>query len=193
MSGEWLKKNAVLIAGIVLPLVVCAIFGAALIVSRASSEPPKHAFIFAADWYENNNDKYVRIRLKVEDGKVIVQDMPETAENKYSNRPKLYVYEPATNRPRRIAYEDAAKDNEGRYQIKELADITVDTAEVAPDGYRFTGHSYSSGYREPLGGFLFGASYRYACTLEKDGYRHRIQLSDNASCYGHKFLGWVKP
>jgi len=75
--------------------------------------------------------------------------------------------------------------------VPDLADVTIDTSSIAPDGYQFSSGGDASSRRVFTG--LFYSSYeRNQAELTKNGRSIRLPNSDG-SYYGNQthFIGWV--
>lgn len=195
-TSSWLKQNLVLVAGIVLPVIIVAVFGVAALVPKLTVEPPKYAVLFT-DYREYAYDrKRERGRVEVVDKKVRLTIHPETEDNKYAQSPRIFLYDPVKDSVKEITYDSSKKDENNIVPLKELENVTVDTNNTSPDGYEFVNDYSSRRHGGLLLGDMFGGGYRSHCVLQKEGNVVRIRQNRDAyyyGCYSQKFLGWVMP
>jgi hypothetical protein len=75
--------------------------------------------------------------------------------------------------------------------LPDVADLTVDSSSIAPDGYEFAAGANDYG-RDIFGGLFFNSRYRDEAVLKKNGRSIRLPNAGNAY-YGSsaRLIGWV--
>jgi hypothetical protein len=196
---EWLKRNATLAVGIGLPLLLMLFFAAASWLPKMFVAPPAYDVLFLTNYHDYGGNG---LKAEVRDGRT---HFIFTGENYGYGWPKLYRYSPASNKLNEIpltAPESLPKVSSPPVPVQshriteiavpELADVKVDNASTAPDGYMFRSeHPSSPGL---VGSILFSSRYAFNVALYKDGRSQRIPNPDNNNYYYNpKFIGWVIP
>ena len=193
-AKAFLKENAVLAAGITLPLLLALLFWAATVISRSAIDPPQYPVLYAEEYsHYRSKDVY---RFFVDDGTLYYQYYPvEQNENasRLPKAPKLYLYDPAEDAEKQI-------DLPAVRNIKEKLDVavpalegmTIDAGDRSPDGFVFTNHGRSRG-NSNLMTELFGGGSRYGTSyaLEKDSVRFEIPDTQGRRYPRAQFIGWV--
>lgn len=183
---NFIKENLALTAGIVLPVMLVIFFFAASVIPKSLADPPQYELVFSGRKYNNNQPSDHVASYAVTNGvlhvKVIKAQNPDYQTN------TLHIYDPKTNIIRDIT---PPLDRIGTFAIKETAGATLDTANIAPDGYEFeSGYDGSGGL--PMTVFGGGGGYRDdGLRLQKNGYRFKIPYDKRNNYYSAEFLGWI--
>ena len=182
----FLKENFVLIAGLALPLVLTVIFFAAANYKTPLKNPPATPVIYATNYYENTYFFDVTDKGELK----FTYTPPDTARGEYCcpALPRLYKYDPATEKEDEIRLPDFDKDKKFKGIIADTGKLSETTE--SPDGWRFEyDYDYSEGN---VMTFMFGGGSRYGSrnVLIKDHYR--VPVSPRRYETG-KFIAWVLP
>lgn len=181
---NFIKQNLALSAGIALPILLIVLFFLASVVPKALTDPPQYELVFSGRTYSNNQPSDYVAAYTVANG--VLQVKVTKAKDTDYQRNRLYIYDPKTSVIRDIT---PPLDSAGTFAIKETAGSSIDTANIAPDGYAFeSGYDHSGGM--PME--IFGGGYRDGgLRLEKDGYRFKIPYDKRNSFYDAGFIGWI--
>ena len=179
---NFLKDNAVLVAGIALPLLLALVFFIATQISAGSGEPPQTSVVFTTGYYDTNTG----YGFEVKDGELIFRF--SKPDNNYNmGKPRLYIYEPLKKAVREI--ELPSIDNTKKYSSAVVKGIgKLNTLEKSPDGFVFEMGSRGGGSNLMTEMFGGGSRYRNQCIMRKDAYRHVLP---DVSDYYCRFIGWV--
>lgn len=186
-----IRQNPTIAAGILLPLLVAALFVLATAVPRMLVAAPEYDLLFTVSDYRQGPYP-VEVRFDVDDGKLRARAY--NAANNYRNVPVLYRYEHATNTVRRIDVDLAAGTEEfadgTELDIPDLAGVGVSSATQAPDGYEMTTPGYR---RDGLMGLFFGRRHDSGIAIRKDGAVYAIPSVDGRHFYygNVTFVGWI--
>ena len=186
---QLIRKNPMLAAGILLPVVVVVFFVLATAVPRWLVAPPQYDFVFTS--IPPNTAPAVELRIAVEQEKVTARVY--AAERGRSKIRNLYLFDHETQSVREIPIKlptDLDNIENGAYlDIPELESRIVSTSRTAPDGYevRNPDHRY--------GDFLFFRTRRLlSFTLHKEGAVVEIPRVGLESSYYYSdavFVGWL--
>jgi len=181
---QFLKENAVLAAGVALPLILIAIFFVAGAVARASAVDPQYDVVFAGYYGDSpwqigleNNLLTIRCTRPV-----------NSSPNRFSLKPQLYRFDHRTMTvaPLSINYEhivDGVVQDPG---IDELNTHELSAGAVSPDGYRLAHNEYGGGIFPEL----FGYGSDHATVLRKQS--RTIRLIEPPPYYQRvELIAWV--
>ncbi|MGD8359713.1 MAG: hypothetical protein PVG42_16785 [Lysobacterales bacterium] len=197
---NWIRKNLVLIAGIVLPVLMVAAFLVLQSAPKLLAEPPKYDFLLVGYRYDPQLPRDYRLSFEVRDGHLQARASPVTEPNTYPNRQnaKLLRYHAAGNSFSEIAW-DLPEGLDGltepvTFPVEAVRDLRLDNRNRSPDGYVFEYAAYRG--RGGLLGELFGMGRRYRnnYVLNRNGaYFELPDPGTYAYAYGYElqFLGWV--
>lgn len=182
-----IQRNTVIVTGIALPLLIIIFFLLAQFVPRWLVDPPQHDFLFTSSHYSHDSEFPVNVQLKVKAGSL--QATLRHSKN-YSSVPQLFRFDHATSAVREISIELPAKPatvEDGQpILIPEVANLTIDTARRAPDGYQLQGdRNRGSGL---IGELFFNGRHDRRHALIKQGATVPINTSHNQHI---TFLGWI--
>jgi hypothetical protein len=189
-SGGFVRRNAFVVAAVLLPVVVVAFFLLATLIPRWTVPPPAFDLLLRAEGPYSAPPPTVAVEISVRGGQVEVAARPAAA-GTYVQRWSLFRFEHATGRVRQIPLDLPAVMAEGEAPrtvvVQELASLRVSAETRAPDGYEL-----QSGVRGRTGfvGDLFGMgrSYRQSASLVNRG---RILGLDLPSPYEEVYSGSV--
>jgi hypothetical protein len=193
----FLRENPTIAFGLGLPLLLVLVF---LLISGVPSllvAAPQYDVLYETEYYNYNNG----VQISVVDRKVNVVHQGAIAG--YQN-PRLWRYnartggvqEIAINLPPGLAPPSPATLPEATAKVipidvPELANLTVDSSSIAPDGYRFS--AGDTGYsRDILTGLFSFSRYRDEPVLTKDG--RSVRLPTVGGPYygsGARLIGWI--
>jgi hypothetical protein len=195
---SFLRDNPTIAFGLGLPLLLVVVF---LLISGIPAllvAPPQYDVLYATEYY--NYPSGVQISVVNQKAQVIYQG------NSIGNqRPRLWRYSPKTGAVKEIGFilppglappgqspatpEATAKITP--IDVPDLAELTIDSSSIAPDGYEFSaGTNGSSG--DVFTGLFYSSRYRNEAVLTKKGRSIRLPNAGNMyySNYTH-FVGWV--
>lgn len=186
-----LKNNAVAVIGVALPLLLVLALVLLRALPAAQVPDPRHDLVLAS-----GIDRGSQLDVEVREGRLYVRyrPVPPGQENYFAHGqpPELYYLDVDRMSLQRIPLELPVADD-GRLSdqaqtldVPLLAEVRLDPASVAPDGYRF---EYDSGSGGGLLTGLWGGGYRYRHVLAKDG--RRIKVPETADRYNTRLVGWV--
>lgn len=197
---SFIRENPTLAFGLGLPLLIVIVFSLAAGLPNLMAPTPKYDVLFSANNYYN---AYEGLQINVVHGKVTARFVGEC---NYCQPPELYIYNSARGSLRRINItyppgirtdgkpSEASRNRVLPVEIPELAELTLDDANPAPDGYQFmTNENYSEAGILP--GLFFGYRYNYGEPVLRKG-NAQIRLSLNRGYYNSsnvRFIGWVVP
>ena len=195
---SFLRENPTIAFGLGLPLLIVVAF---LLISGIPAllvEPPQYDVLYATEY--NNYPNGVQISVVNQKIQVIYQGSSQSYQ-----KPRLWRYSPKNGAVKEIAImlpPGLAPPGQGPatleaaaiitpIEVPDLAELTVDSSSVAPDGYEFS--AGANGYSGDIfTGLFYSSRYRNEAVLTKKGRSIRLP---NASgmYYGNNahFIGWV--
>ena len=193
----FLRDNPTIAFGLALPLLLVVVF---LLISGVPAllvEKPKYDLLFATEYY--NYQKGVQI--SVINNKVQVIDQ---SQQQHNQNPRIWRYSAATGAVKEVAFilppnpiqsgNDSVTAetpvNNRLIDVPDLKGLSVDSSNIAPDGYEFSVGNRSS--RNIFGGLFYSSRYRHDAVLTKSG--RSIQLPDTAGRYyrgNTHLIGWI--
>lgn len=196
---NWLKQNAVLVVGILLPVLLVAVFLVVQHLPRILVEPPRHDLLLAVYYHDYGHPPEVLPSFELRDGDVYATLVKPDSEDRYRYRGGLLCrYDVSTGEIRRIEVNRPSEfpDDADRtsFAVEAVADWTLDTNSVSPDGYKF---EHRPRYRDTgLVGELFGGGrVRNLYALVKNGALYplpeRIDNGRPRPLADVDFFGWV--
>ena len=198
--GEWIRKNLVLVAGIVLPVLLIAGFLVLERLPTALAEPPRHDFLVVAYRYDAQRPRTFHLDFQVREGRLDGIVRPSSDERAYAHNQhaSLFRYSARERHWSEIVYTlpEAADTAEEplTFAVTEAADLALDSAAVAPDGYAFEylGYRGSGGLLGELFGMRSRRGNEYALSKGCAVF-HLPNLPSPGYYYGDnlKFLGWL--
>lgn len=187
---QLLKENIVLVAGIVLPLLLAAIFWVSKEISIAGIEPPKTQVVFWTNFTDNPDSPW---NVEVRDGTLHVVYLG-SKEKRFWEAPQIFIYNPEEGAARPVMFPKPDRDayTQKRDIVPDsLKDVRLSTEQISPDGYRFSPMDdlYDS-YNHGIVTEIFGSgANRYAYYLKKDNYSRPVPMTG----YNSRFVGWIIP
>ena len=195
----FIKNNLAIIAAIVLPLILIALFAVSTLVVNRVVADPQYDFLVATNYYGGANEAFyfdvVQNRLKLS------YSFPTRVNGNYQNGnisrlwrvrvPAMTVEEISLVPPPRS--QDTADGERVPIEIPGVSDLQVLSSQPAPDGYSFQ-QSYDY-YNSNLMRELFGGGSRgeQVSAIVKDGRAVPIRNLGGApfSGYNSHFIGWI--
>ncbi|HEX5046360.1 MAG TPA: hypothetical protein VFX89_04505 [Gammaproteobacteria bacterium] len=194
----FLRDNPTIAFGLGLPLLLVVVF---LVISGIPAllvAPPQYDVLYATGYYNAGNG----VQISVVDRKV--QVVYQGAVLGYPS-PRLWRYHAKTGAvqeigiatppgllpPGQVPNGAEAASKLTPIEVPDLANLTVDSSSIAPDGYEF--RAADTGYsRDIFTGFFGYSRYRNEAVLSKNGRSVRLPSAD-ATYYGNnaRFIGWV--
>lgn len=190
---DFLKRNAFIVLGVSLPVVLVGFLLLVQAISRIGQEPPAYPVAFLAS---NQYSPLYWIRTEVGDNGqlALYLEKPEHASSFRHGHPLrvvIAIYDAADDRLETFDLEmPAVGDGSERVEIPlpdALAGHRFDDSATAPDGYRFDGGDGTGG---GLFTELLGVGSRHGPRLIRDGVGFRIP--DDGMIFNQRTLiGWV--
>lgn len=197
---KFIQENPTIAYGLGLPLLLVVIFLVVSGLPRLLVQNPQYDLLYATGM--NNYPNVIQIAVVEQKAQVIFQGTP------YGNqRPRLWRYNPQTGGVQEIAIILPPSAAQPGIQpgtafeapeatvldVPGLADLTIDSSSIAPDGYEFRGADgrYS---RNVFGGLFYSRRYDNEAVLFKSGRSIRLPNS-NEPYYSNntQFVGWILP
>jgi hypothetical protein len=193
-AAKFAKDNAVLLAGLTLPVLLMLGFLAAASLPEALSDPPQHDLVFSVQDYQSAPNTPVNVRLVVKDGVLKAQYTKVAPGQGYAGWRKLYLYEAATRTVRQLEFGFPADVDaiEGTREdtVPATASLRLDTRLQSPDGWEL---SYGDGRGGGLLGEIFFSSRgSNQPRLRKGSTSVPLGSTQSPFTYGSaEFVGWV--
>lgn len=195
----FVKDNLAIIAAIVLPLILIALFGLSTLVVRQMVADPEYDFLIATNYYGGSNEAFyfdvVQNRLQI--SYTYPVKVNGTFQNANISRlwrvrvPAMTVEEIALVPP---GNRDGADGQRVPVDIPGVSNLQMISTQPAPDGYAFQ-QSYDRYYGGGLMREVFGGGSRGAnvSAIVKDGRAVPIRNLGGApySGYEARFIGWI--
>ena len=184
---QFLHDNLALVAGILLPVILMAVFFIAGRIPQSVVADPQYDLIFATNYYEGNS--HYPYQIAVENGDLVIHHRKPPDEHTHYQTPTLYRFNHKTLQSEilDINFDNIADGRVLSPAIDALNETMLSDKRVSPDGWEFDYHYRGSG---GLFGDLFGFGYRGSGTvLRKDG--RLIRLEDEGHYYQGEFIAWV--
>ena len=179
---SFIRDNAVLLLGILLPVLLVAFIGISNEMAKTTVADPEYAVIFSKSNHYNTG-----FDVDVNDGKLSLHYKQGSNEN-YRPPISFYIYDYASDTYKEYEYKapQTAKDETQEVQLSsELTRLNILEGSISPDGYQFDTH-----YRRSSPFSIFGGS-RGRAVLTKDTRRIKIPQGDRYY-YNMHAVGWVK-
>ena len=196
---EWIRKNLVLVSGIVLPVLLVGGFFILGNAPRILAEPPEYDFVMVGYRYDYQHPSNYYLTFEVRDGKLTGRAVPKDESNANFNRQYagIFRYDAAANSFEEILYElpDGLDSIEQPTPLlfEGTSGLTLDKRRKSPDGYAFEFRSYRG--RGGLLGEMFGSRRRYESDYQlKKGNAYfdlPKPVSDPYYQNDLHFMGWV--
>jgi hypothetical protein len=168
-----MKKNATLIIGISIPIIMVILVALSIYVPTLFMHP-QYNFL-----YLTGEDYYSQYTYSISGNTLTREVNPRDKDNSsfsYPNREqKIYLYDINTNESREVSYEEARR-------------LVLDSSEKSPDGYEVTNGGYGDGF------FPFFIRGSHSGQYIKNGSfskKLNTQLS-GSYYYNFHFLGWIR-
>jgi len=197
--GRFIKDNAVLIAGIVLPVVLVAGFMILSHIPKSLLDPPQYDFLLVVQSYDQQQHLGYNLAFEVRDGRLTGKATPRDGNNySKSQRASLFRYKADGNVFEELVFELPENLDELEkpltFPIAEVQNLKLDKRAQSPDGYTFEYLGYRGG--GGLLGELFGSRRRYesSCVLKKDSAYFDLPAPISKLNYYSQnlfFIGWV--
>ena len=189
--GRFIRENAALVIGILLPVAVVVFFLLATYIPRLLVDPPQYDFLFAQDHNYSNQQSRWRYAIDVDSERKLRVRAFLTAPDKYAPRARLFLYEHLSGNVREISLPlpETAEDAEAGVvvEVPEFTNQVIDSRRVAPDGYELVKHRRGRG--DLLGLFYRGS--RRGLAIGKNGAVVAVPSGNDFNWYAARFLGWI--
>ncbi len=190
-AGKWIRENAALLIGILMPIIVVVFFLLASYIPRLLVDPPAYDFLFAHDYGYSNQQSRWRYEIGLDPQKQLRVRAFLTEPEKYAPRARLFRYEHATGNVREIILPspdlEEVPESGVIVELPEFQDELIDPSVFSPDGYELL-KSRRSG--ADFIGFFYRGNQR-GMALGKNGAVIAIPANDGYNWYSARFLGWI--
>ncbi|NND57273.1 MAG: hypothetical protein HKN57_08465 [Xanthomonadales bacterium] len=197
--GKWIRKNLVLISGIVLPVLLVGGFFALSQAPKMLADPPQYDFVLVGYRYDYQRPGEYYLSFEVRDGQLTGRAIPRDDSNTNFNRQyaAVFRYSAAANTFEEIVFDlpeglDSI-DQPLSLPLPETAGLRLDKRRKSPDGYTYEFLGYRG--RGGLLGEMFGMRHRYESgyVLKKDSAYFDLPTPVSDPYYQNDlhFMGWV--
>ena len=183
-----IKNNLPLILAIALPIMLIIIFAIAQFLPKFFVLSPEYNLVFATNYYESQNDKYLGYRINIKNNKLVF----EYRKLKYQRtKPEFFIFDAKNNILKKINYNLPKVTNESWHIIKipELDNLLLDDNKKSKDGYILKSNRKYNGLG--LLDLFFTSRYSGNYAISKDNYNIEIKPLNNQRFYQVHFIGWV--
>lgn len=190
MAGaKWIRENAALAAGILLPVAVIVFFLLAAWIPRLLAAPPQHDFLFAAEnWIYAGKQSRWRLEIDVDAHRKLRVRAFTAKMDEYAPRYRLFRYEHGNGTVREIdlplPQAEEAPAAGLPVDVAELRNAVLDPRRAAPDGYEIVSPRRRGGF--PM--FLYRTS---RLAVAKNGAVFTVPPIEEINWDSAWFLGWV--
>ncbi len=189
---DFLKDNIALVAAIALPALLAVVFALSTALVSVAVESPKHDFLIATDYYEQNSP----FQLDVAGDRLTISYLAPEKDAQgnpiYRNAaPRLWRVHAPDMSVEEISLKEPGDKKSASITIAGITDIKVQNISPGPDGYEFT-NSY--GYDGNLMTEIFSGGRRdSAVGVTKNGRLVRVKIPDGNGYYSYntRFIGWI--
>ncbi len=189
---EFFKQNLSLVLAFSLPIILIIIVAASTYLpSLYLSTNYNFIYSVCTDGTNYNHyycNKYLKNRLEVVNGKLVVQDINPTLDSDNDGIPDINE-----SYKERIFLHDTAKNESREITIEEARELSLNNLLTSPDGISVSS-DYSNG-ADFL--FLFDGGSSYGYYLMKGNNRSKLNLINSEDRYYYQdnfqFIGWVLP
>lgn len=194
---KFLKENIAIVAAIILPLALVAVFMLSTTIRNASVEDPKHDFLIATN-YQNND--YDAVRFDVVGGRLVVTyrypDKDGNGAYMHHSMPRLWRVHVNGMKTEEVSIPlPKDKDEQGKkaveLDIAPLRELKVVNIQPGPDGYTF--ETASSYYGSPMAELFSYDRHESRAAIARQGRVIPIRGMNDAA-YGYYnvlFIGWI--
>lgn len=168
-----LKKNATLIIGIAIPVIMIILVAVSIYIPPLFMHPKYNFLYVSGDEYNSEYTYHIS-------GGTLVK------EKKERNKNDDYGYNRSSYREQKLFLHDTQKNESREISYEEARGLKLDTDEKSPDGFEVIS-SWSGG------GFLFfdGGSHR-GQYLKRNSYSKKLNTQASGDYYyDFNFLGWI--
>ena len=165
-----LHKNASLIIGLTIPVLLCIAIIASIYIPRLSAPQPEYSFL-----YSSNDHFYSTYRYTVNQGKFVREKIQQDAEfikNNNPIEPTFFVYNPVNDESTELSFEEAEK-------------LNLNSNRESPDGYTL---EQGGGEAFP---FYFGNSNSNTWFLTGHNTSYKVELRQLGQYPTIQFYGWI--
>ena len=198
-NGKWIRENAQLVAGTLLPVAVVVFFLLATYIPRLLIDPPQHDFLFAGESFYPHRQSRWRFEIDVgPERKLRIRAFPEEQyrygafpeeQYLYARRERLFRYEHSNGNLREISLPLPETDDVPQaglpVEIAEFRDQVIDSSRTAPDGYEF------GEPRRRDRNLLMPFYHASRLAVSKNGAVVTVPRIEKFNWDSARFLGWV--
>ncbi|MGM0422084.1 MAG: hypothetical protein ACQEQL_03190 [Pseudomonadota bacterium] len=187
---KFIKENLLLSMGILLPVLLMAIFSLSMLATQDRQAELKYDFLFTLGKYTHDGQSHVNYdiinnRLKAE-VKTPDDDSTRTIQH------RLYRYHAGSGKVEDIT-PDIIETEEGELTVsldEGLKDLELDTSPTSPDDHVFAPRRHRS--HGLVGGLFTGRNYDRNYVIRHESHNYDIELpAEQRWTYPVSFLGWV--
>jgi len=189
----FLKENAVLVAGVALPLILTLVFFMVTRIEHSNIKAPEYKVAYTAPEQGRSYDHRYQVINK--QGTLYLSfrnPQNKNARISHLSKPSLYIFDPVTNKSQIVELPEIDMDSdEEKIQvvIEDTKNMVFSRNPQSPDGYRFENSYRRNGN---LMTELFGGGYKNRRSFVIRNGARSVKLP-NANTYQSRFVGWVIP
>lgn len=187
LMKTFLKENLVLVMGALLPIIIVILFGVAILIPRFLVASPKYNLLFSVGQYYDGGYQF-----NIVGGKLQIQySCTRGCANKIPMQ-KLFLLDAQSRVVKPIPLTSpliptATQNFTSQINVPQLANVKINPAMEAPDGYRFN-------VGGNMGNFLdiFSSNNTPSIALSKNSNTVIIPIGNNIyNYYEIHFIGWI--
>ena len=190
-TGKWIRDNAALVIGILMPVIVVVFFLLASYIPRLLVDPPEYDFLFVQDYGYGSQKSHWRYQIDLDPNRRLRVRVFLDDPKSYSPLARLFRYEHASGNVREMSMPSPEVDELPEVglivEVAEFQDELIDSSRISPDGYEMLDSRRSGG--DFLGVFYRGN--RRGLALGKNGAVISIPGDEGLNWYSARFLGWI--
>lgn len=188
-----LRDNAALVAGIVLPVIVVALFLLSSWIPKLLVDPPQYDFLYVEEGTYYGNSSPWRYDITLDGESHLLLKAFAVEPNAYPPSARLFLFEHTDGNVREISLPAPSSTEGGEdgvvVELPEFRNQHIDPRHIAPDGYSLVDNARRS---RGLFGLFSGSSSR-GFAISKNGAVFKASDGHGQSWYGNRFIGWLVP
>jgi len=171
------RKNASLLVGLAIPLVLIIAVIVSIYIPRLTNKPPHYNFLYTSNNYYPSN-----VRFKVQQGKLIREELPLDPSYPQPIKDSLAITEPT------FFLHDVTRNESREISFAEAQQLKLDPNRESPDGY-----SLQQGSNNGVFPFFYNGPYGVSWFLTGHTTSHKMNVKQTTDYGGVELLGWVIP
>lgn len=189
-----LRENAALVAGIVLPVIVVALFLLSSWIPKLLVDPPQYDFLYVEESHYYTTPPPWRHEVTLDSqNRLLVKAYPAKLGVYAPTAARLFLFEHEDGNVREITLPAPASTEGGEQgivvEVPEFADRLIDPSRTSPDGYSLVDNTRSS---RGLFGMFYSSNGR-GLAISKNGAVFKAADGRGEYWYGSRLIGWLVP